>query len=40
VGFAMALIDEKEAQLTLDQVIKMGRDYTDEMDAFRSSEIA
>ena len=40
VGFAMALIDENEAQLTLDQVKKMGRDYTDEMDAFRSSEIA
>jgi hydrogenase expression/formation protein HypC len=40
VGFAMALIDEQEAQLTLDQVKKMGRDYTDEMDAFRASEIA
>jgi hydrogenase expression/formation protein HypC len=40
VGFAMALIDEEEAQLTLDQVKKMGRDYTDEMDAFRASEIA
>jgi hydrogenase expression/formation protein HypC len=40
VGFAMALIDESEAQMTLDQVKKMGRDYTDEMDAFRASEIA
>jgi hydrogenase expression/formation protein HypC len=40
VGFAMALIDENEAHLTLDQVKKMGRDYTDEMDAFRASEIA
>ena len=40
VGFALALIDEAEAQLTLDQVRKMGKDYTDELDAFRSSEIA
>lgn len=40
VGFAMALIDEREAQLTLDQVQKMGKDYADELDAFRSSEIA
>lgn len=40
VGFAMALIDEHEATLTLDQVKKMGRDYTDEMDAFKTSEIA
>lgn len=40
VGFAMALIDEDEATLTLDQVKKMGRDYTDEIDAFKTSEIA
>jgi len=40
VGFALALIDEDEAQLTLDQVRKMGKDYTDELDAFRTSEIA
>ena len=40
VGFAMAKIDEGEAQVTLDQVKKMGRDYLDEMDAFRSSRIA
>ncbi|MDP3969817.1 MAG: HypC/HybG/HupF family hydrogenase formation chaperone [Nocardioides sp.] len=40
VGFAMAQIDASEAQMTLDQVKKMGRDYTDEMDAFRASEIA
>jgi hydrogenase expression/formation protein HypC len=40
VGFAMARIDEHEATLTLDQVKKMGRDYTDEMDAFKTSEIA
>ena len=40
VGFAMAKIDEVEAQLTLDQVRKMGRDYTDEIEAFNSSRIA
>ena len=40
VGFAMAKIDEAEAQVTLDQVKKMGRDYLDEMDAFRSTRIA
>jgi hydrogenase expression/formation protein HypC len=40
VGFAMAIIDEGEALVTLDQVKKMGRDYTDEMDAFKTSEIA
>jgi hydrogenase expression/formation protein HypC len=40
VGFAMAKIDSHEAQLTLDQVKKMGRDYLDEMDAFRTSRIA
>ncbi|AKS34767.1 HypC/HybG/HupF family hydrogenase formation chaperone [Mycolicibacterium goodii] len=40
VGFAMAKIDEREAQLTLDQVQKMGADYTNEIDAFTSSEIA
>lgn len=40
VGFAMAKIDEAEAQLTLDQVRKMGADYVNEIDAFNSSEIA
>ncbi|MFC9835754.1 HypC/HybG/HupF family hydrogenase formation chaperone [Rhodococcus sp. NPDC127530] len=40
VGFAMAKIDEIEAQLTLDQVQKMGADYVNEIDAFNSSEIA
>ncbi len=37
VGFAMAKIDEIEAQLTLDQVQKMGADYVNEIDAFNSS---
>ncbi len=40
VGFAMAKIDELEAQLTLDQVQKMGEDYVNEIDAFNSSQIA
>lgn len=40
VGFAMAKIDEVEAQLTLDQVKKMGEDYINEIDAFNSSRIA
>lgn len=40
VGFAMSKIDEKEAQLTLDQVQKMGADYVNEIDAFHSSQIA
>ncbi|NMO02814.1 HypC/HybG/HupF family hydrogenase formation chaperone [Gordonia sp. TBRC 11910] len=40
VGFAMSKIDEREAQLTLDQVKKMGADYLNEIDAFNSSQIA
>ncbi|KAA0022199.1 HypC/HybG/HupF family hydrogenase formation chaperone [Antrihabitans cavernicola] len=40
VGFAMSKIDEREAQLTLDQVQKMGADYVNEIDAFNSSQIA
>ncbi|MFE3289229.1 HypC/HybG/HupF family hydrogenase formation chaperone [Rhodococcus sp. NPDC059234] len=40
VGFAMSKIDEAEAQLTLDQVKKMGADYVNEIDAYNSTEIA
>ncbi|CRK51219.1 Hydrogenase assembly chaperone hypC/hupF [Rhodococcus sp. RD6.2] len=40
VGFAMARIDEAEAQATLDQVRKMGADYVNEIEAFNASEIA
>lgn len=40
VGFAMARIDEHEAELTLNQVQKMGSDYLNEIEAFNSSEIA
>ena len=39
VGFAMAKIDEREADLTLDAVRRMGQAYTDELDAFRSSTV-
>ncbi|MBO0819831.1 MAG: HypC/HybG/HupF family hydrogenase formation chaperone [Nocardiopsaceae bacterium] len=40
VGFAMAKIDEREANLTLDQIQKMGQVYTDELDAFKSSDLS
>ena len=37
VGFAMAKIDEREATATLDTVRRMGKAYTDELNAFRST---
>ena len=37
VGFAMAKIDEREATATLDAVRRMGKAYTDELDAFRAT---
>ena len=40
VGFAMARIDESEAQATQDQVKKMGAEYLNEIEAFTSSQIA
>ncbi len=39
VGFAMARIDEDEAAQTLGQLQKMGKEYTDELDQFRSSSV-
>lgn len=39
VGFAMAKIDEAEAAATLEQLAAMGRDYRDEVDAFRTSNL-
>lgn len=39
VGFAMAKIDQREADLTLDAVKKMGQSYYDELDAFNSTAI-
>jgi hydrogenase expression/formation protein HypC len=40
VGFAMAKIDEHEAAITLDLLRQMGADYDNEVQAFKSSEIA
>jgi hydrogenase expression/formation protein HypC len=39
VGFAMAKIDQREAEETLAAVQRMGQAYTDELDAFRSSTV-
>jgi hydrogenase expression/formation protein HypC len=39
VGFAMAKIDQHEADLTLEAVKKMGQSYYDELDAFDSTAI-
>jgi hydrogenase expression/formation protein HypC len=40
VGFAMAKIDQHEADLTLEAVKQMGQSYTDELSAFVSTSIA
>ncbi|MDQ2797790.1 MAG: HypC/HybG/HupF family hydrogenase formation chaperone [Actinomycetota bacterium] len=39
VGFAMAKIDQHEADLTLDAVKRMGQSYDDELSAFDSTSI-
>jgi hydrogenase expression/formation protein HypC len=39
VGFAMAKIDQHEADLTLEAVQQMGQSYTDELTAFNSTAI-
>lgn len=39
VGFAMARIDQHEADLTLEAVRQMGQTYYDELDAFDKSAI-
>jgi len=39
VGFAMARIDEEEAQRALEGLQLMGQAYTDEIDAVRASRI-
>jgi hydrogenase expression/formation protein HypC len=39
VGFAMAKIDQHEADLTLEAVQQMGQSYTDELSAFNTSAI-
>lgn len=39
VGFAMSKIDEEEAAMTLSQLQKMGTEYTDELEQFRSTSL-
>jgi hydrogenase expression/formation protein HypC len=39
VGFAMARIDQHEADLTLEAVKQMGQSYSDELSAFDSTAI-
>jgi hydrogenase expression/formation protein HypC len=39
VGFAMAKIDEREAELTIEAMRKMGQAYDDELAAFDSTAI-
>ena len=39
VGFALSKIDQKEAELTLDQIKKLGRPWEDEMDAYKETAI-
>ena len=39
VGFALSKIDQREAELTLDQIKKLGRPWEDEMDAYKETAI-
>ena len=39
VGFALSKIDQKEAELTLDKIKKLGRPWEDEMDAYKETAI-
>lgn len=39
VGFAMSKIDAHEADLTLDQIRKLGNPWDEEMEAFQETEI-
>lgn len=39
VGFAMSKIDAREAELTLDQIQKLGDPWEEEMEAFQETEI-
>lgn len=39
VGFAMSKIDQHEADVTLDQIRKLGRTYDEELEAFMETEI-
>jgi len=39
VGFALSKIDQREAELTLDQIKKLGRAWDEEMDAYKETAI-
>jgi len=39
VGFALSKIDQREAELTLDQIQKLGRAWEEEMDAYKETAI-
>ena len=39
VGFALSVIDQQEAALTLDQIKKLGQAWTDELQAFTETVI-
>jgi len=39
VGFALSKIDQKEAELTLDQIKKLGKPWEEEMDAYKETAI-
>lgn len=39
VGFALSKIDAHEAELTLDQIKKLGQPWVDEMDAYQQTAI-
>ena len=39
VGFALSKIDAEEAELTLDQIKKLGTLWDEELDAFATTEI-
>jgi len=39
VGFALSKIDQREAELTLDQIKKLGQPWVDEMDAYQGTDI-
>ena len=39
VGFALSKIDEEEAEATLDQIMKLGQPFADEMAAFKETAI-
>jgi hydrogenase expression/formation protein HypC len=39
VGFALSVIDQQEAEFTLDQIKKLGQVWNDELQAFEETAI-